>query len=309
MLKKSLEKIALKYSCEFCNYTTCKKCDYNKHIGTAKHRSLTSPCPTVNERFECGICSKNYGSRVGLWYHTKKCSVSNVPNPLTNEGASNTLFFDIIKENQEFKNLLIEQQKENKELMNKMIEIAQQQLTLPTTIINNPTTNNNQQFNLNLFLNETCKDAMNIQEFLDDIKVTFEELLTIGNAGFVNGITDILIKRLRDIEISKRPIHCTDMKRETIYLKECDSWNKDDGDNTKLKDIIEKIEKKNVVSLHQWCTDNPDSRVNNTPNNLLRDKIFYQTLLGEEKTREKIIKQIVKEVTINKTENLQNICV
>lgn len=308
MLKKSPEKVALKYSCELCNYNTSKKCDYNKHLLTAKHKSLTNVCPIAQSQFECDNCNKKYGSRVGLWYHTKKCSL-NIDTEVPSEVSPKLILFDIIKENNEFKNLLIEQQKENKELMNKMIEITQQQLTTPTTIINNPTTNNNQQFNLNLFLNETCKDAMNIQEFLDNIKVTFDELLTIGNAGFVNGITDIFIKRLRDIEITKRPIHCTDVKRETIYLKESDAWNKDDNDNTRLKDMIEKIEKKNVVSLHQWCTDNPDSRVNNTPNNLLRDKIFYQTLLGEEKTREKIIKQIVKEVTINKTENLQNICV
>ena len=185
--------------------------------------------------------------------------------------------------------------------MNKMVEITQQQISYPTTINNiNNTTNNNQKFNLNFFLNETCKDAMNIQEFIDNIKVTFDDLMTIGDAGFVNGLSDIFVKRLRDLDVEKRPIHCTDSKRDTIYLKEKDAWNRDDKDKTRLKQIIEKIEYKNVAALHNWCNENPDSKVNNTPNNLLRDKIYLQTLQGDEVTRDKIIKNISKEVVIHR---------
>ena len=153
---------------------------------------------------------------------------------------------------------------------------------------------------MNFFLNETCKDAMSIQEFIENIRITFEDLLTIGDAGFVNGVSDILVKQLRDLEMTKRPIHCTDSKRETIYLKEEAAWNKDDGDKTKLKQVIEKIEYKNVAALHNWCNENPDSRVNNTPNNVLKDKIFYQTLQGDDKTRDKIIKNISKEIVVDK---------
>ena len=166
--------------------------------------------------------------------------------------------------------------------------------------INGNVTNNNQKFNLNFFLNETCKDAMSIQEFLENLVITFEDLLTIGNSGFVTGVSDILIKQLRDLDISKRPIHCTDSKRDTIYLKENAAWNKDDKDKTKLKQIIEKIEYKNVVALRDWCNENPDARVNNTPNNLLKDKIYFQTLQGDERTRDKIIKNISKEVMVEK---------
>jgi hypothetical protein len=179
--------------------------------------------------------------------------------------------------------------------MNKMVLISQQ----PTTVINNPTTNN-QNFNLNVFLNETCKDAMNMKEFIENLKVTFEDLLTIGNAGFVNGVSDLLLKSLRDIEVNKRPIHCTDVKRETMYLKEDDAWNKDDKENTKLKKALERVEYKNVVALRNWCNENLDSRVNNTPNNLLKDKIYFQTLSGDERTRDKIIKNIAKEIIISK---------
>jgi hypothetical protein len=203
---------------------------------------------------------------------------------------------DIIRENQDFKAMLIEQQKENKELINRLMEVS----TQPTTVNNNNTINNNQKFNLNFFLNETCKDAMSIEEFVNSIRITVEDLLTIGDAGFVNGVSDIFVKQLRDLDVSKRPIHCTDSKRETIYLKEEAAWNKDDKDKTKLKQIIERVEYKNVSALHNWCNENPDSKINNTPNNLLRDKIYFQTLQGDDATRDKIIKNISKEVVVDK---------
>ena len=308
----------------------------------AKIKSCNILEKVATDVFEC-VCGKVYKYKSGLCKHkhicsNKKMSIENEPETsinIINYRQDNAIPFimNIMKENKEFKEFLIEQskfqqkileqaemnksqtdiqnqkvlelQKENNELMNKMVEIANQQLTIPTTVINNPTmnnttNNNNQTFNLQLFLNETCKDAMNIQDFIENVKITFEELLAIGNTGFVTGISDIFIKQLRDLEINKRPIHCTDSKRETIYLKEQNSWNKDDKDKTKLKHIIEKLEYKNVVALHNWCNENPDAKVNNTPNNLLKDKIFYQTLQGDERTREKIIKNIAKEVTIEK---------
>jgi len=294
------------FNCELCNYRTQHKRDFDKHLFTAKHKRMINndetsyKCP---EKFECD-CGKLYKFRQGLFSHKKNCKGQSKNADNSDKILSTQFFMQLINENKEFKNLLIEQQKENKELMNKMVEIAQQQLTIPTTVINNPTmnntTNNNQTFNLQLFLNETCKDAMNIQEFIENVKITFDELLLIGNSGFITGLSDIFIKQLRDLEINKRPIHCTDAKRETIYLKEQDSWNKDDKDKTRLKQIIEKIEYKNVAALHNWCNENPDAKVNNTPNNLLKDKIFYQTLQGDDKTRDKIIKNISKEVTIEK---------
>ena len=316
MLTKSPTKVASQYSCNICYYNTSKKGDYNKHLLTAKHKNLTIANKNVACCFICASCSKQYKSRVGLWSHNKKCFPAKTAEQTQPQISSEVLFnktknnptfiLDIIKENQEFKTLLLEQQKENKELMNKMVEITQQ-LTIPTTIINNSTTNNNNNnnttnnsFNLHFFLNETCKDAMNIQDFLENIKITFEDLLTIGNTGFVNGLSDIFVKQLRDLEITKRPIHCTDAKRETIYFKEADEWNKDDKENNKMKNIIEKVEYKNVATLRDWCEDNPDSRVNNTPNNLLRDKIYLQTLQGDEKTRDKIIKNITKEVIVGR---------
>jgi len=141
---------------------------------------------------------------------------------------------------------------------------------------------------------------MSIQEFLANIRIRFDDLLNIGNSGFVNGVSDIFIKQLNDLDVNKRPIHCTDSKRETMYLKENAEWNKDDKDKTKLKQIIEKIEYRNVVALRDWCNENPDAKVNNTPNNLLKDKIYLQTLQGDDKTRDKIIRNISKYVVVDK---------
>jgi hypothetical protein len=216
----------------------------------------------------------------------------------------------IMKKNQDFQNLFIEQQqkyrasieekdRENKDLINKLFDMTQQNLAMTTNITNN-TVNNNQRFNLNVFLNETCKDAMNLDEFLDTIRPTFDELLVMGDVGFVDGISDIFIKRLRALDITKRPIHCTDAKRETIFLKENNVWTKDDNGHSRLNSIIEKVEYRNVVCLHQWCLDNPDAMVNNHEKNLLRDKIYLQTLLGDPKTREKVVKNIAKEVALDR---------
>jgi len=299
MLEKSQEDVDVVFSCEPCHYSTNKRSDFNKHQNTAKHKKLTSTtdCNEMsNDNYLCPTCNKSYASRVGLWSHKKKC----FPATKENIGSENftidtNLIIKLVQQNQHLQNLLTQESKEKSELINKLIERE------PNSInSHNNTINNNQKFNLNFFLNETCKDAMNIQEFIDSIRVSFDDLMTIGNTGFVNGLSDIFIKQLRDLDVKKRPIHCTDSKRDTIYLKDQDSWNKDDKDKTKLKQIIERIEYKNVAALHSWCNENPDSKVNNTPNNFLRDKIYLQTLQGDDATREKIIKNISKEVVVDK---------
>jgi len=304
MLTQKQPKTAKEYFCKLCNFNTSKKSNYNSHLLTAKHKLLTST-NNVNKQasndFICAVCSKSYQSRVGLWSHKKKCisekpEVINTPNHNDSQSLDNPLSNTA---------LILNILQENKEIMNKMVEITQNQVTIQQQSMinsnnNNVTNNNNQTFNLNLFLNETCKDAMSIQEFLANIRITFDDLLNIGNSGFVNGVSDIFIKQLNDLDVNKRPIHCTDSKRETMYLKENAEWNKDDKDKTKLKQIIEKIEYRNVVALRDWCNENPDAKVNNTPNNLLKDKIYLQTLQGDDKTRDKIIRNISKYVVVDK---------
>ena len=327
---KSSQKVSKTiHTCIQCDYTTSKISNYNKHLLTAKHIKVTDDDIVVakcSRTKNVCICGKEYKHRQGLNRHKKECTYESIQPSVENPVMDTTMILNIMKENQEFKTLLFEQskqvmelqaqqskqvmelqtkqsemffefQKENNNLINKLIEREPANNTNNT--INGNVTNNNNKFNLNFFLNETCKDAMSIQEFMENIRITFQDLLKIGDEGFVNGVSDIFIKQLQNLDVSKRPIHCTDSKRETIYFKE-DVWNKDDKDKTRLKQIIEKIEYRNVAALRDWCNENPDSRVNNTPNNLLKDKIYLQTLQGDERTRDKIIKNISKEVMVEK---------
>jgi hypothetical protein len=275
------------YKCEKCHYETTKKTDYRKHLTTLKHLESM----TIDKQYKC-VCGNTYTKSQNLSRHKKSCtfeekqSMHALPSELNPD-----VILKFMMQSQE---VMMELVKSNQEV----VKYAGSNHHNSTTTTTN--SHNNNKFNLNFFLNETCKDAMNIQEFIENIKVTFDELMTIGDAGFVSGVTDILVKRLRDLEVEKRPIHCTDSKRETIYLKDNNAWNKDDKGKSQLKRMIEKIEYKNVAALHNWCGENPDSNINNTPMNLLRDKIYLGTLRGDDKTREKIIRHISKEVTIEK---------
>jgi hypothetical protein len=305
-------KSQITYSCNLCNYNTIRNNDYKKHLSTAKHIKITNSlqndlCNVTNiveKIFKCK-CGNIYKYKQGLSNHKKKCNFK----PNEELPIINTKFvLELIKKNQELQDLLIEQNKQvleqnkqNSILINKIVE-----KDVVTNNTQNITNNNtiNQKFNLNIFLNETCKDAMNLKEFIDNIKITFEQLLNIGDAGFVTGVSDIFVKQLRDLDITKRPIHCTDVKRETIYLKDEDKWDKDDKDNTKLKTAIERVEYRNLAALHKWCQENPDSKVNDSKQKILKDKIHLQVLQGDHKTRDKIIKNISKEITIDKNESL-----
>ena len=311
--------------CEKCEYRTQHKRDYEKHLLTAKHKKITNDNEEIHKNNVC-ICGKEYNNRHNLCRHKKTCNYEEksesivTPTPVTNI-IDVSLIIDIIKENKEIKNILMEQNKQVLEQNKMVLELQKDNNILITKLSerepninsntinsnNNTVNNNNQKFNLNFFLNETCKDAMSIQEFIENIRITFEDLLLIGNTGFVTGVSDIFIKQLRDLDLTKRPIHCTDSKRDTIYLKQDAAWNKDDKDKTILKQMIEKIEYRNVVALRDWCNDNPDARVNNTPNNLLKDKIYFQTLQGDDKSRDKIIKNISKEVVVDKDENVSQL--
>lgn len=301
------------FTCKFCDYTCCRKSQYDRHCFTNKHKRITDGLQngTESSSYRCE-CGKHFKYRQGLHKHRQVCKENNtllsserrscsmLESTMEKTVIDTALFMEIIKQNKDLQNLLAQQaadySQKQSELMNKLVE---REPGNNNTVVNN-TTNNHQKFNLNFFLNETCKDAMNIQEFLENIRITFENLLTIGDSGFVNGVSDILIKQLRSLDVSKRPIHCTDAKRETIYVKDQDRWNKDDKENSKLKDAIQKVEYKNVAALRQWCNENPDAKINNTSNNLLKDKIYLQTLQGDDCSRSRIIRNLTKEVLVEK---------
>ena len=328
-----------KYRCETCDFNSNNKHNFDIHLNTTKHKNAINDNIATNKKYECN-CGKVYTNRQNLSRHRKSCSgvnplLSNPPESPAPSAASPLVVFDtslvigIIQQNQEFKTLLFEQskqvmeqvmelqatqtkqvmdqvvelqtkqsemimefKKENSELINKLIERE------PCSTVNN--TNNNQKFNLNFFLNETCKDAMNMEEFLAGLQFTFEDLMKFGDYGFVDGMSQFLIKELAKLDVTKRPIHCTDVRRDVIHLKDNNVWKKDTG-QVQLAAAIKRAEFKSVVALRKWCDENPDSYINNSPNNLLRDKIYMQTLLGDDDTRNKVIKLLNKAMYIDRS--------
>ena len=295
-------KLAEKFICKLCDYKCCKKSDMNKHELTAKHKNRTNrteKSPKLAENFECE-CGKVYKARNSLWYHKQRCNINLNTNttiiaPVTppQDPQIVSIMETLIKENEEFKKLLIEQ---NSQIM----EVAKNS----QTINNNNNTTNNNQFNLNFFLNDTCKDAMNITDFLGNLDVQLNEIEYIGHHGYVNGMTKMIMERLKDMDITKRPIHCTDIKRETMYIKDKDEWSKDTDELTKLRKILNRVTMNNCKTIPKWKSAHPDCEVMETRNNEFCYKMM-RLMLGDVedaqiKLDNKIIKTMSKELFVSK---------
>jgi hypothetical protein len=287
------------YSCEKCLFVTSNKNDFRRHETTLKHLANVSSNQIEPEKLkktpnhECSNCNKIYYSKSGLWNHSKKCKPVVENTMIVSAPAlDNSAVFELVRQNQEFKELLIEQ---NKKL---------QELSREPRINNNNCTNNtqNNHFNLQFFLNETCKDAITADQFIKDIQISFNDLENIGTLGYVQGFTELIMKQLRTLDITKRPLHCTDIKRETIYIKEADTWNKDNQEKTKLKNVIETVAAKSRKNVTEWQHSHPDVRVLDSTDYEMNHKILRHTW-GDgdtEKLQEKVIKNIAKEVHVDK---------
>ena len=308
---KSATKSSQKYECTHCDFICCKQSEWNRHILTRKHKNRTNVehleqnlAPFApHQKYICNNCNKSYNARNSLWYHKKSCTVSQITEEETTN-PSNDMFIlllnqnmELIKQNNEFKNLLAEQNKN-------MIEIAGK-IGGNTTNSNN-TTNNN--FNLQFFLNEQCKDALNIEDFVKQIKLQLSDLDMIGRVGYVAGMSKIIIRNLNELDVCKRPIHCSDLKRETLYVKDNNAWEKENGENVKLTKAIKGIECKNIKQIPQWVEENPTSEDTDTKKHMEYKNIVLQAMGGsmledDNKKQKLIIRNIAKEVVIDKTLN------
>ena len=215
---------------------------------------------------------------------------------------------NVIQQNQEFKDLLIEQNKQNVELQKQNSELQKQMLEVIKNGTNNTTNNNNSHnktFNLNLFLNETCKNAMNIMDFVDSIKIQLTDIESIGELGFVNGISKLIINNLKALDENMRPVHCSDQKREHLYVKDANVWNKEDSDNKKMKKAIKYIAHKNICSLSLWKDKYPEYNNSDSKRSDQYNCITMEAMGGagnnDEEKSNKIVKKIAKSVLINKT--------
>ena len=316
-----MPKNAKKYICEKCNFKCSKQSNYDAHILTAKHQILTNPNEKIQKNAKIFICScgKEYKHASTLCAHKKKCThvdtmnadipdddpTDEIQNSISEPTSDASTVLLLLKQNQEFKELMIEEhsaivalQRQNMELNQKLIDVVKD-----GTIINN-TTNNNNQFNLNFFLNDTCKDAMNITDFLGNMDVQIDELEYIGHHGYVNGMTKMIMERLKEMDITKRPIHCTDVKRETMYIKDKDEWCKDTEELTKLRRILNSISMNNYRTVPAWQTAHPDSEVMDSRNYNFCYKMM-RLILGDVEDEQirldnKIIKTIAKDLFVSK---------
>jgi hypothetical protein len=293
-----------KYYCDYCNIKTNNKKDYEKHILTAKHSKLTNVNKMLTETapkdsicdFICQNCNKEYKSRVGLWKHKKICNINLITDTDNKDETvdKDQLILMLIKQNSE----LI---KETSEFKNIMIEVIKNGTHNNNN--NNTTNSHNKTFNLQFFLNETCKDAMNIMDFVDSIKLQLSDLEKVGKIGYVEGISSIIVKNLNSLDESKRPVHCTDTKREVMYVKDEDKWEKENENKLKLRKAIKHVAHKNTKMLNEFRVKNPDclkstSKVSDQYNKLVMEAMGGKGDNDSEKEN-KIIKNIAKEVTID----------
>ena len=298
-------KNAKKNICENCDFKCSKLSDWNRHLLTSKHLRLTNTndiTPKNADILEC-ICGKNYKHMSSLCKHKKICSdVKQYNNSNSNElplsqddkiGDNQNLVQYLLKENSDFKNLIMELVK--KEYMNN------------TNNINNTTNNvnSNNSFNLNVFLNDTCKGAMNMSEFVNTIAIQMSDLENFAHMDYANGVSKILLKNLNNLETNQRPIHCTDLKRETVYIKENDCWTKETDEKQNLKKAIKQIAFKNIKHINEWVKENPGCQDPRTKQNVKYNKIVMNSMSGgtieeQEDNIEKIVKNVTKAVTIDK---------
>ena len=276
-----------KFSCLKCGFNTAHKSDFQKHLMTLKHQNETNETPKnlknpEKTNFHC-VCGIIFNSRTSLWRHKKKCLQKEEPK---------------INQDDLIKYLM----KENSEMKNMVLEVCQK---IQPTINNSGTINNNKIFNLNIFLNEECKDAMNIMDFVDSLKLQLTDLENVGKNGFVNGISNIIVKNLNALEVNKRPVHCSDLKREVLYVKDEDKWIKENEDNNKMKHVIQQITHKNIKQLPVWVAENPSCKDSASIQNDEYMKLISNCMSGdcnEEQSNNmnKIISKVAKEVIIEK---------
>jgi hypothetical protein len=303
MIKKNNEKKIIQFECKICKFITSTKNNYNRHCFSQKHiKNQNSNISINSENFEdmyfCCNCGNKYKERTGLWRHKKKCYNQN-NNQSNNESnqvkIDNEVIIELLKQNNDFKELIIEQ---SKDFQKTLLEI-----TKDGKYITNNTTNNN-KFNMNFFLNEQCKGALDIMDFVTSLKVHLTDLENTGKIGYVKGISDIFLRGLKELDIHKRPIHCSDLKREVMYVKDKDVWEKD-SENKKIKKAILHIADKNFNQLQEWIKKNPESKNIETKKHEQYMEILCKCTGGidnneDEKYYNKIISNVAKEVIIDK---------
>jgi hypothetical protein len=294
------ENISIIFECKDCDYKCYKKQHLRQHFNTTKHKSKAgNDVDNSGNNTDCNLCTcgKKYRDRTGLWKHKKKCYNDTVttttldPETEPEESKNNDLITYLMNENKELKHMIMEVCKNS------------------NSGNNNTINSHNKTFNLQVFLNEDCKDAMNITDFVDSIKFQLADLEHMGQVGYVDGISNIILKNLKALDITKRPVHCTDQKRETIYIKEGGVWAKEDEDNKNVRKLIKKVAFRNSKCLSLFKEKYPDCITSESKYSDTYSKIVIEAMGGGSKCNDydsenKIIRKIAKMITIDKSNPL-----
>ena len=298
MITENSQNSQVHFYCKKCEYNCCRKSDYNKHILTAKHKNDDAQLHKTLKKYIC-FCGKEYSYRQGLYLHKKSCGIenNNKNNIISNEESSKThsgdkdLISYLIKEHQEFKSLILEIVKKDNTINN-------------NTISNSNVNSHNKTFNLQFFLNETCKNAMNINEFVDSIKLQLSDLENVAKIGYIEGLSKIIIKNLNALDVTERPVHCSDSKRDTMYVKDDDKWEKENEENHKVLKAIEDIANKNSKMVKEWKNKNPECASSKSFKADVYSHIMIEAVCSNnDANNAKILKKIAKEDTIDKHQN------
>ena len=297
-------KVSHTFVCDYCDYKTCKSSDFKKHLSTDKHKKATNDSkmvvndsdlsPKVASKFQCE-CGKFYKYDSGYYRHIKKCNGTQISsNMITTE-----LVMELIKDNKDLKKIILEQ---NSTINN----LVQKGVTTNTSNNSNNVNsmNNNKTFNLQFFLNETCKDAMNIMDFVDSLKIQLSDLENFGTLGYVDGISKIIIQNLKLLDEDKRPVHCTDSKREIMYVKDENKWEKEDENKQKMRKVIKHVTHKNTKLFKEFKEKYPGCEKSESRFSNKYDKLIVEAFGGkgdnDVEKEDKIIRNIAKNVTISK---------
>ena len=326
MSTENSQKNLLKYYCSFCDFLTYNKNDYNRHIKTNKHLINTDSIIKPEKKFLCETCLKVYKERTGLWRHKKKCMTINIcnenefENDFDNYNKQKELQDNIEddninqetdskkynnadkSENKELIKILIQENSELKGMMMEVLKNGSHNVTNNNTINNNLI---NKAFNINFYLNETCKNAMNITEFIDSIQTDLDDLEYTGKYGYVEGVSNIIKKNLSKLKKSDRPIHCSDVKRETIFIKDNNEWIKETVEKPLLTKAIKHIAMENIKQINKWKDVNPEyilstSRKNDKYLQIVGNSMSGTTKEESDTNLEKIITNVAKQTVIQK---------
>ena len=301
MTNKSV-KICKTYECKSCDYVTRDKRDYTKHLSTGKHKMVTNGDNEPLDVFECE-CGNSYKHRQGLSRHKKTCTFIEEEKSIAQNsgGQDNELVMLLVKNQTDFQNLVVTQMTTQQQQINEIIP----KIGNTMTNSHNNTTNNNNKFNMNIYLNEKCKDAMTLSDFIDNLQISDEDFETTRTEGIVSGLTDIFTKELRNLDVRKLPIHCSDIRRETFYIKEENEWVKDDGKKSILSRAIDKAKGMANKFLPGWIDAHQNCWKSESPHhtewmNVITIRFGDGDPKFNEKNTKKIIKNIANEVLIDK---------